>query len=638
MLILLVGTLLRFYKITEEAFWIDEIFQINATLKPLSEMFDYLPKDKPQLDYIIQHFFMKFGNDEFHARLHAAIFGILSIFAMYFLGKRLYGERVGLISAFLLSISPVHVFYSQEGRPYSLFFLLTILLHYFFYGAVIENKNVKRNWIAYWITSVLAVYTLYFFYTIFILQMLILFFYCFYLKQGDIKIHSKYILLEIITILIILIFNFQRMYNGANKYVEVMRELTCFSFISLSNLNDSLFCGYRLFPYYENAALLYCAPFMIGLIIGFSKKRVATSYLSFIYLNFLLINIAIYYIADAVMDSRYCLTNIIPIIVILSFFIDISSEYISRMFVKNSNIIILKSFMRLLITIILLSIITWNYFSFLGKPRSTKTTWRELIEYLKDNSEESEIIMLAEDSDFMPLSYYIRRYNCKNKFVSMDKSVDASIKYIQGVQKIWIVSKTHYLLDEYNEWLRNLPAVNNEEINNVKGYLIKKWENKPLIWQDDPAEYGKAIDFLDKERMIDIGSDEGDLLWGNWEISEKWGDITIRWAKNLYASVCVPLEEVQNLRLLINVCPFSDAKLLKKQKMKVVVNNVEVQTVELANLMGLYKVDVPEKFWKSGVNVLKFEFAYAMSPNSVSDNKDPRKLSAAFDYIKFEVY
>ena len=639
LLILLFGTFLRFYKITEEGFWLDELFQINATLNPLSEMFDYLPKDKPQLDYIIQHFFMKFGNDEFHARLHAAIFGILSIIAIFFLGKRLYGERVGLISAFLLSISPVHIYYSQEGRPYSLFFLLVILLHYFFYGAVIKNENIKRNWIGYWITAVLAVYTLYFFFIIFMLQMIVLFFICFYLKQGNIRDHLKYLLFISILIILIFIINSKKMQSGAELYSEARdEEILAFSFFQFYSSMNALLCGYRTDIYYRYASSIYVVPLLIGLVIGFFKDRKPTSYLTFIYISFTILNLIIYYILDAHFCTRYSLTNLIPIIVILAFCIDSIAGHGSKLFSKNEKHISGRNFVYIFIIIILLSLITWNYLSFLNKPRNAKPKWRELTEFLKDNSDNEDIIIVSDGSDLWPLLYYKIRYNFNNQLYSSDGSVDFVKEYMNKSKKLWLVSRHDYKLNLYNQWLIDLHNITIEGSDKINGYIVHKWENKVLILKDDPVEFNKYADLFEKSKLIDIGFNDEGFIWENWEVGEKWGDMTIRWAKNSYSSLCVPLNETRNLRLLINVCPFSDAKIPQKQKMKIIVNDVEVQTVELENSMGLYKVDVPEKFWKSGVNVLRFEFAYAISPNSISDKEDPRKLSAAFDYIKFEKY
>ena len=67
-----------------------------------------------------------FGDSEISVRTLPMIFGISSIVLIYVLARRVADEKTALLAAFLLSFSPVHIWYSQEARSYSalLFFLL----------------------------------------------------------------------------------------------------------------------------------------------------------------------------------------------------------------------------------------------------------------------------------------------------------------------------------------------------------------------------------------------------------------------------------------------------------------------------------------------------------------------------------
>jgi uncharacterized membrane protein len=51
---------------------------------------------------------------------------------IYLLGRRLFNKKVGLISAFILSISQLNIQYSQEARMYSMLLFLGLLSMYFF--------------------------------------------------------------------------------------------------------------------------------------------------------------------------------------------------------------------------------------------------------------------------------------------------------------------------------------------------------------------------------------------------------------------------------------------------------------------------------------------------------------------------
>ena len=81
----------------------------------------------------------------------------MSIPLIFLLGKLLVSKNVGLISAVLLAISPFHIYYSQELRPYSLFLFLTICAYILFLLAIRDN-NLNYFWLLI-ITITLGVYT-----------------------------------------------------------------------------------------------------------------------------------------------------------------------------------------------------------------------------------------------------------------------------------------------------------------------------------------------------------------------------------------------------------------------------------------------------------------------------------------------
>ncbi len=74
-----------------------------------------------------------FGLNEFSVRITAVAYGILAVLSVYLLSKELFNKQIGLISAFLLAISPWHIHLSRIGFelissvfwiPISFYFLL----------------------------------------------------------------------------------------------------------------------------------------------------------------------------------------------------------------------------------------------------------------------------------------------------------------------------------------------------------------------------------------------------------------------------------------------------------------------------------------------------------------------------------
>lgn len=102
----------------------------------------------PVMIYSTIPFIYLFGFNEFAVRITSAIYGILAVVMMYFVGKEYFNQRIGLWSAFLLAISPWHVHFSRVGFQLiaSVFWLLVVLyfIHksfknmYYFIPAVVS--------------------------------------------------------------------------------------------------------------------------------------------------------------------------------------------------------------------------------------------------------------------------------------------------------------------------------------------------------------------------------------------------------------------------------------------------------------------------------------------------------------------
>jgi len=88
-----------------------------------------------------------FGISPLGVRLPAAIFGILSIFALYLLVKEITkNHRLALLASFVMAISPWHLQYSRAGFEATQLLFLLILGLYFFFKAL-ETKG-KMLWVS----------------------------------------------------------------------------------------------------------------------------------------------------------------------------------------------------------------------------------------------------------------------------------------------------------------------------------------------------------------------------------------------------------------------------------------------------------------------------------------------------------
>jgi 4-amino-4-deoxy-L-arabinose transferase-like glycosyltransferase len=138
--IILVGLALRLYTLSSESLWYDELLQLDiAQGNPpgeggLDSIFPRLPGHAAvPLDYIISYFWVKLGQSEGWVRLPAVIVGTLTLPLIYQLGRSLLGPTDGLLLMALLAVSPFHLRYSQEVRPYALVVMGVTLAVYGFW-------------------------------------------------------------------------------------------------------------------------------------------------------------------------------------------------------------------------------------------------------------------------------------------------------------------------------------------------------------------------------------------------------------------------------------------------------------------------------------------------------------------------
>lgn len=139
-----------------------------------------------------------FGISAWGVRLPAAIFGILSIWAIYLLAKRLTKkESIGLLAAAVLAVSPWHIQYSRAAFEVTQMLFFLILGLYFFLTSL-EQKG-KNLWMAAvcfalmpWIYSTAKVFT----------PMLLVFLFLFYFRQIF-KLPRKSLLVAILALAIV---------------------------------------------------------------------------------------------------------------------------------------------------------------------------------------------------------------------------------------------------------------------------------------------------------------------------------------------------------------------------------------------------------------------------------------------------
>lgn len=89
----------------------------------------------PVAIYSMIPFIKLLGLNEFSVRMTNALYGSLTIIVIFFLARKLFGQKAALFSALLLAISPWHIHFSRTGFEFILFpFYFSLALLFFLEG------------------------------------------------------------------------------------------------------------------------------------------------------------------------------------------------------------------------------------------------------------------------------------------------------------------------------------------------------------------------------------------------------------------------------------------------------------------------------------------------------------------------
>ena len=160
LLVLLIAAAVRCWGLFSQSFTKDEITEFSIGHSTIPVIIDYVDGFPPLSQLVLHAWLNVFPSDE-GARILAVLYGLIGVVVIWRLAANLFDERTGLIAAALLALSPLHIFYSQEGRAYSLLFLLALLSIWRLFRALESNR--PGDWALYAAVTLAGLYTHYFF-------------------------------------------------------------------------------------------------------------------------------------------------------------------------------------------------------------------------------------------------------------------------------------------------------------------------------------------------------------------------------------------------------------------------------------------------------------------------------------------
>jgi len=285
-LIILLAVFLRFYQLGDVPSGLTndetnigyEAYSILLTGKdqwnnfmPLTNFKGFGDYPPPLYIYLTTPFVWMFGLNSFSVRITSAIFGVLSVIAIYFLGKKLFNEKVGIFSALFLGIMPWALGLSRMGIESNVGILFTILALL----AGFKNNSIKFLYP----TAILLALTMYT-YSAYILFAPLVFGLILFFNLGKFSLRNLLLPLVIFVLLILPLFIHKDSASVRFSQVGLINNVNSVGLIN--TLNDER--GQCLKSYYpvfckvvDNKVTLYVSTFFKNYLAHFSPN--------FLYIN-----------------------------------------------------------------------------------------------------------------------------------------------------------------------------------------------------------------------------------------------------------------------------------------------------------------------------------------------------------------
>ncbi len=380
-----IAIFLRFYHLDFNSLWLDEAFTYNASSASMLDIWELMKSGDfhPPLFHWIEHVMLMFGNTEFILRFVPALLGVATVPLFYLFGREVSDERVGILSAALLTFSPFHIFYSQEAYSYSAVLFVFTLAIIFYVKAIRDNS--RKDWIIFGIISALCFWV--HFYTI--IPVAVLFLHAVLTKIVNFKsdIHELKRIVE--SGLIFIIFISPLIFIVIERYFTLTARPPTYGVLGPALILESFtrFSSFNTF-----LAVVFLILFVLGVVPLWRNSK--STFLLFLMLITLPFLISVLLSARMTMNPRYL------IYLLTVFYTGIACSYTWIQHLNPRKWIILG---------LIIAIMCVNLPSLLAYYQNlTKEDWRTYTHTIAENTKNGDFIVLVPPYLNLPFNYYYK--------------------------------------------------------------------------------------------------------------------------------------------------------------------------------------------------------------------------------------
>ncbi|MGZ8867067.1 MAG: hypothetical protein ACXW2P_01895 [Thermoanaerobaculia bacterium] len=603
------GAMLRFRALGEPSLWLDEILGYDLTSAAASRsLWSWIigfDAEHGSLYYATQLAGRIAASPEVEARLLPAIFGTVTVLLVWWAAHASGGRNgAGLAAAAILAVSPLHVYYSREGRPYALAMLLgAALLVALLRGA---PRVLLAAVVAALVTSAVTAPLI--------------------AAAGVAALTSTALNRErrrsdwiaaVITLLSLAIVPL--LYRGAAN----ASTGTDFPDVDASFV-DSIIRALSVSAVGSDArgraAWVMLALAVVGAMALVRRDRRRGAVVIAMALLPIVIALVALWMSGHWFAIRYVCTALPAYVVLIAAGIEALAN-LARFTLARWMVVIL----------IVGAIATQTIPPAMNEPHR-KLDWRRVASTIWRHAHPGDLVMTAEGWSTVSLGFYMRQLPPKMRLVEVADPVIAHALLAEKLSA-WMVTAGHSNDLRVRDWYCRFPVV-----------LSSRLEDLRVHYAPSVSDYLATRSLMNERRavaaarggnslVLHLGPADAMFLREGWGQPEGTGPDAFRWVIDGRARIVAPFVTRRDRDLTVRVAPL-EHRGLPPQVMEISMNGAPAATFVLQSGAHDYGVRLSAEVWSEDVNSIEFRFARASAPAELDPaQRDPRRLSASFDTI-----
>ncbi|HEY2094427.1 MAG TPA: glycosyltransferase family 39 protein [Thermoanaerobaculia bacterium] len=601
---------LRFDQLGAPCYWLDEILgdtlTTNAAHAPWWRWIIGFEPEHGPLYYATQLGSRVFGRSEFAGRLVPALCGVAAVAVAALIARKI-GERAGGVFAVaaITAMSPLHVYFSREARPYGLILLLStvalLLLCEFPERADVVRQPATGNRQLNSGVTPFAITLIALLYTSAVTGPLV----AAIAVTALIVRHWRFAAVSVATLAL-----FPLLYRGPRvPSHDPVRKLglSLFSDIvrgfSVSALNSPV----------RPAALTAVVVFVvIGAIAVARRNRRMAAILIAMALLPPLFAVASLTAIGHWFAIRYVIAGLPAFLVLAG--------------AGVAALTSLAGVAELAFTVVIVGALAFELVPIARREPALKVDWRALGAALKAHARAGDVIIAGQMWSGASMAYYLPDLPPGVRFMGLFDVKGASEK-LQHASASWLISSGPGY-DPVREWMCRFPVVASSEIEDLRVHFAPSVND--FVLRHANAEENRAASYAaGGDVVLDVGNRDDLLLGGVWGTREGPSNDAFRWVLSREVSIAFAIHHAGARPIRVTALPAADPS-LPPQHMRLSLNGAAVGEVTMHDFVADYTLEVPAALWRDGVNVLTFTFSRATSPASLlRGSTDQRTLAAA---------